>query len=165
MSNLQNMTFENKLQLAMAAPDPDIVFVSSLQASLRKSIPPRYPFRVNPLQRIRFAWAVPVIFLFIVTIVTLVVGPQKVWAAVRSLFGIIPGYGVVDSDSPIRGVETPVTQTRDGITVTIDQGVATNEWTVVQFTVEGLTSANKTNQVEKPGCMGNATLVLPDNTV
>ena len=149
----------------MAAPEPDPVFVSSLQASLRKSAPPRYPFQVNPLQKIRFAWAVPVIILFIVTIFTLVVGPQKVWAAVRSLFGIIPGYGVVDSNTLIRGVETPVTQTRSGITITIDQGIATNEWTVVQFTVEGLTSANKTNQAEEPGCLGNATLVLPDNTV
>ena len=158
-----NLNIEDKLHLALSVPGPDPVFVSSLRARLHGVEVDRKTNQASPLNRLRLAWSLPAIILMIAMIITLAIGPQKVWAAVRSLFGIIPGFGVVEPGSTIRGVGTPVTQIRTGITVTIDQGIATNEWTVIQFTVEGLTSMDKVDQ-ETPGCMGSASIVLPDKS-
>ncbi len=64
---------------------------------------------------------------------TLVIGPQRVYAAVLQLFGYIPGVGIVDQNSPIRLLAEPVSITRDGITVSVNQVVLTGNRNAPRF--------------------------------
>ena len=59
--------------------------------------------------------------------------------AVGMATGYIPGVGFVNQSSPIRVLAGPVSQTQDGITVTIEQVIVDSERTVVIYKTEGLT--------------------------
>lgn len=59
--------------------------------------------------------------------------------AVGMATGYIPGVGFVDQNYPIRVLAGPVSQTQDGITVTIEQVIVDLERTVVIYKTEGLT--------------------------
>lgn len=60
--------------------------------------------------------------------------------AVGNMLGYIPGVGIVDQRTPIRVLAKPVSQTRDGITLTVEQAILTADKTVVVFKVEGIPS-------------------------
>jgi hypothetical protein len=59
------------------------------------------------------------------------------YAIGRSL-GYIPGVGIVEEGAPIRVLAEPVSLTRDGITLTVDQAYLTPERTVLSYTVSGI---------------------------
>jgi hypothetical protein len=60
-----------------------------------------------------------------------------VYALGRSL-GYIPGLGVVDQNAPFHVLAEPVSQTRDGVTVTIEKATMTTDKVLIVFKVEGL---------------------------
>ena len=77
---------------------------------------------------------------------------------------IIPGIGFVQTSS-LRVLAEPVSQTRDGITVTIEQVIVDSERTVVVYKTEGLTIA-AANSKGEGGPFGSTQLLrLPDGTL
>jgi hypothetical protein len=109
---------EDIIRAAVAVPQALPEFVDQLntdlmqQASLKKRKILR-PFYLRPVWIVLFA----VITLLVVT--TLIIGPQRVYAAVRQLFGYIPGVGIVEQSNGIRVLAEPVSVEQDGITVTV----------------------------------------------
>ncbi len=97
-------------------------------------------------------------------IVTLVIGPQRVYAAVARLFGYIPGVGIIDQSSPIRVLAEPVSITRDGITVSVNQAILTGTETRIDFGVSGVPLSAYPNNEKVSGCIDNPYLLLPDGT-
>lgn len=86
-----------------------------------------------------------------------------VYALGRAL-GYIPGIGLVDQSAPIRVLAEPVSRTRDGVTVTIEQVVADAERTVIFYKTEGLVDNLK--EGEDRGVIGSiGKLRLPDGTI
>ena len=100
-----------------------------------------------------------VVVLLVATV--LAIGPQRVLAAARSLFGFIPGVGFVEDvrsvlDEPViveqgaatatdrelpsdsMGFATPAGQDREGISVTIEEAVVEGGRTVLVYRVTGL---------------------------
>ena len=73
------------------------------------------------------------------------------YAIGRSL-GYIPGIGLVDQSAPIRVLAEPVSQTRDGITVTISEVVLTSGKTVIVYKVENIPQEKLSRDVAVPGC-------------
>ncbi len=73
------------------------------------------------------------------------------YAIGRSL-GYIPGIGLVDQSAPIRVLTEPVSQTRDGITVTISEAVLTSNKTVIVYKVENIPQGKLSHDVAVPGC-------------
>jgi len=59
------------------------------------------------------------------------------YAIGRSL-GYIPGVGLVDQGADIRVLAEPVSLTREGITLTVEQAYLTPERTVLSFSVDGI---------------------------
>ncbi len=73
------------------------------------------------------------------------------YAIGRSL-GYIPGIGIVDQSTPIRVLTEPVSQTRDGITITVSNVVLTSSKTVVVYTVDNIPQEKLSRDVAAPGC-------------
>ncbi|MEM4188764.1 MAG: hypothetical protein QXN56_06435, partial [Candidatus Hadarchaeum sp.] len=81
--------------------------------------------------RARPAWLV----LILVLMLALISGAA--YALGRSL-GYLPGVGLVEQGTPIRVLAETVSQTRDGITLTVQEAVLTSERTVIVLTLENL---------------------------
>ena len=71
--------------------------------------------------------------------ITLVNAPTVVHA-LQALFGYIPGVGMVNDDGSLRVLTAPVSQTKDGVTVTIQQGTVDSSRTILTMTTSGLQS-------------------------
>jgi len=58
--------------------------------------------------------------------------------AIGKMTGYIPGIGLVDQSTPLRVLAEPVTVTRDGVSLTVEQVVLSADQTVVVYKVEGI---------------------------
>ncbi len=85
--------------------------------------------------------------------------------AIGRLTGFIPGIGFVQKDS-LRVLAEPVSQTQDGITVSIEQVFADSERTIIIYKTEGLTITAANSQGEGGGNpFGSVQLLrLPDGS-
>jgi len=153
--------FEDELRAAVAVPNASDVFVSAL----RKELTARTEMMTKPsTKRLRPAWAIPLAFVLVMVVVTLVIGPQRVWAAVRSLFGYLPGVGYVETDGSLRVLTEPVMMEREGVTLTVEQAIVDSQRTIIIFKVEGL-SVQAANSQGEGGPSGSVPyLRLPDGT-
>jgi hypothetical protein len=105
----------------------------------------------------KLAWTVILVLLGL-SIVTGVV------YAIGRMTGYLPGIGFVQTNS-LRVLAEPVSQTRDGITVTIEQVIVDSERTVIVYKTEGLTIA-AANSKGEGAAFGSAHLLrLPDGTL
>ena len=146
---------EKNIRAAIAVPPAPAEFVNQLgidlmhQASLknRKSLRPIY---------LRPAWIAFFAVVALLVVSTLIIGPQRVYAAVRQLFGYIPGVGIVEQSNGIRVLAEPVSVEQDGITVTVKQVVADATRTFVAYNVDNIPSS------DIPICTIPPTLQLPD---
>jgi hypothetical protein len=85
------------------------------------------------------------------------------YAIGRSL-GYIPGVGLVDQSAPLRVLAEPVSVTRDGITLTVEQATLALNKTVIVYTIEGVTWDMRPHQEGVPGCYASAGIRLPDGS-
>ena len=83
-------------------------------------------------------WAtVGIAVLLAVAVAFLAVGPQRVWADLQRLLGYVPGVGFVGLEET-RVLTAPVTVTRDGVTLRVEQVLAQPDGTTVVVSSEGL---------------------------
>ena len=112
--------------------------------------------------RLKPAWVVALGLLMIMIVSTLVIGPQRVYASVLRLLGYIPGVGIVNSQNSIRILAEPVSVTRDGITVSINQAVLTDTETKILYGVSGVPLSAYPQGEAVSGCIQREYLHLPD---
>ena len=79
-------------------------------------------------------------FLLLLVFVIVLVSVPSVAAAIQRWFGYVPGIGLVH-DGQIRVLAEPVSVTREGVTVTVDQVVINQERTALLYSVDGIPSA------------------------
>ncbi len=108
----------------------------------------------------RPAWFATLVAIALLVGSTLIVGPGRVFAAVRHLFGYLPGVGLVEQGSGIRLLVGPVSVEQGGITVTVDQVVADATHTFVAYRVDGIPAVAS----GFPICTDPPALQLPDGT-
>jgi len=154
--------FEQQLRLALATPEPRPNFERALRARLSERAaeptPSHRPFRL------RLAWGILIGVFLLLTLTVLVIGPQRVAAEVRKLLGYIPGFGIVEQNASLRVLAEPVSQTRDGITVTVEQVFLTSERATVKYSVVGVPWSAFPHNENVSGCTEGAQLQLPDGT-
>lgn len=90
------------------------------------------------------------------------------YAVGRSL-GYIPGIGLVESGAELRVLAAPVVVERDGITLTVTQGLASPERTVLTYRVENIPESALARdfaegETPPPSCTPQNLLRLPDGT-
>ena len=122
----------------------------------QQSLKNRKPFILRPV------WLGLTTFVIMLIAVTLIIGPQRVYAEVRRLLGYIPGVGLVDSSAPIRVLAEPVEQTRDGVTITVTSAVLTADRTHIEYRVFGVPRDAYPTSEDVSGCMQQEYLRLPD---
>jgi hypothetical protein len=109
-------------------------------------------------------WTIALAILSIIIIVTLVFGPQRVYAEFMKLLGYIPGVGIVDQSSPIRVLGEPVSITRDGITITVTSGILTGDRTQIKYRIFGVPGSAYPDREDVTGCFSQEYLRLADGT-
>ncbi len=92
-----------------------------------------------------------------------------VYAVGRSL-GYIPGMGIVEQGAVLRVLTEPVVVEREGITLTVTQGLASPEKTVVNYQVENIPESAlardpREGETPAPRCYETESLHLPDGTI
>ncbi len=160
---LPSPELEEKLRLVLMTPEPDPDFAQGLRSTIsaRAGSPvSKQPFRLRP------AWGILIGLVLLVILTVLAVGPQRVAAEVKKLFGYIPGFGIVEQNASLRMLEEPVAQKRDGITVTVKLAFLTPDKTELTYTVDGVPWSALSHNENIVGCAAaTATLRLPDGTL
>jgi len=106
-------------------------------------------------------FAIAILLLIAVVAAGLMSVPGNV-TAMRRLLGFLPQAGVVDLSTPIRVLAEPVSQTREGVTVTVGAAILSADKTVVTFTVENVPWSALSHDERVAGCGGTASLRLPN---
>lgn len=104
------------------------------------------------------------IFLILTILFVLALATGAVYA-IGKITGYFPGVGYVET-SALRMLVQPVSVTRDGITVSIEQAVVDSERTIIVYKAEGLTIAAANSRGEVGAPFGSEHLLrLPDRTL
>lgn len=153
--------FEEKVKKSYQIPEVRQEFVQALKLRL-KTLEPSKPRKSLSGKKMNPAWVVGMLLLALTLMVTLVVGPQEVWAAIGRLFGYIPGVGLVDDDQEFRVLAEPVSITRDGVTVSVTNALLSNEKTVVLFSIDNVPWESLSHDENIHGCYSTPELRLPN---
>jgi len=139
---------EQALGNLFAAADPEPAFVKALEGRLlaqahtvqRQAVLSRVPTRWTGwlgALRCHRAVAVAAGLLLILALAVAAIGPARVVAAIQDLVGYVPGIGFVDLEET-RLLAAPVEVTRDGVTLRVEQVIASPDRTEVVVRTEGL---------------------------
>jgi hypothetical protein len=155
--------FEEEIRRSFQVPPVRAQF----RSALRQDLAARARHDELPLRRLslRPVWWVLAVVVIAALFTTLLLGPQQVYAAVRRLFGYVPNVGIIEQQAGIRVLAQPASQTREGVTVSVNQAVLTDTETHILFGVAGvpLSAYGQLNN-ETPGCSQPAYLRLPDGS-
>ncbi len=163
--------FENKVRAALSVPGPSPAVIDRIERQLL-AMDGRQP---GAARRRTKRFSLPALFqgrsrLVAVAIVLLLlgvlgaIGPQRVMAAIGRLIGYIPGVGIVDESVPIRVLAGPVSQTRQGVTVTAASAVLTGDGTHIDIRSFGVSRSAYPDREDIAGCSKPAYLRLPNGT-
>jgi len=169
--------FTESLQEYCKAPAPEHAFLSGLeqrllehQAVLLRSQPVKAFPRSSRIVFSSFLftrrnWRYTVVLLLVaLTIALFMIDPQRVLAQVQRWLGYVPGIGFVDL-TETQVLVNPVEITRDGITLRVEQVIASRERTEVVISSSGLSEGNlpwPNDAIERPTF--TAFLLLPDRS-
>jgi hypothetical protein len=152
-------SFEQKIRQSYQLPDIRPAFVNRLEGQLVARPTVQRSFIASQRR-----WAFALTAVLAAGVMLFSVGPSKVLAQLQSLFGFVPGAGLVDTGSPLRQLAEPVTQTRDGITLTVQSAYLSADRTVISFSVSDLPAAFKPVHPWDQVCAELPYLVLPDTS-
>lgn len=155
--------FEDEIRLSFGVPEIRAEFVDQLYDDLMQNAAAK-PKTSRKYLGLRPAWAIALVLFVLVIIGTLAIGPDRVYAAIRQLFGYIPGVGIVDQSIPIRVLAEPVSVSRDGISITVTSATLTGDRTHIDYRIFGVLGSAYPNREDVMGCTTAEYLRLPNGT-
>ena len=166
MPKPSGLSFEDKVRAAVETPAPSDEFVQDLWTRVARASTASRASQKGGTGRRRLspAWIGVGIVLAALVVATLIIGPMRVYAAVRQLLGYIPGVGIVDQSAPIRVLAEPVSQTREGITITVTGATLTSDRTHIEYRIFGVPRSAYPDREDIHGCFESDYLLLPDGT-
>ncbi len=108
-------------------------------------------------------WMAAVVILMLALVVVLITVPGAA-NAMRHLFGYIPGVGLVEQSSPLRVLAEPVTETRQGISVSVTAAILSGDRTHLEYRIFGVPGSAYPTREDVTGCLTPGYLRLPDGT-
>ncbi|MBN1437765.1 MAG: hypothetical protein JW929_00010 [Anaerolineales bacterium] len=153
-----DLRWEDAIRAAVRVRDADPAFAARLRSELAHKAIAARPAR--PLRALRPAWTLAALLLALAAALLLLIGPEKVVAALQSLLGYVPGVGFVRMDQSFRILEHTVREERDGASLYVLQVLADEGRTVVVYEVD---CPGPESQWLKTGtyCTGAPALELP----
>ncbi len=139
--------FETQIRAAVRTPDANPEFVEHLRGRLAHIPAPRPKgrFIARPL------WALGIALLLVVVVIT--VSSPDIVIAFRQLFSFVPGIGLVEQGGPVQKMTEPVSETRDGITLTLDEALVYPDHIELAYTVQGIPDSLR-NGPDEELCLG-----------
>lgn len=135
-------------------PD-DLDLAPTIIARIQK----RKGFRMQPKMKL-----VSATLLVAITLVVMFYTVPGVAATFARWFGYVPGVGLVH-EGQIHVLAEPVSITREGVTVTVEQVILNQEHTTLIYSVEGIPSAASVDtQPSETFCLYKVSLLLPDGS-
>ena len=146
---------EEKVRKAVFVPSARPEFVNQLRNELARS-----PVKRKSRFILRPAWRIA----FVLVAIVLVISAPGMVAALKQFFGYVPGVGVVDQSAGVRKLAEPVSQTRDGITVTVDSAIPSADLTAIDVKIVGIPVSAYPPESAPPDqqCSSSVFLRLPD---
>jgi hypothetical protein len=152
-------SFDAELRSALFAPCGD-EFLERLRRQVSIAEPAGRPARRGVSRRLGFALCVAAAILAAV----LIAGPERVLAVMQSILGYIPGVGFVQSEGGLRTIAAPVSESRGGITLTVEQAVFDSTRSILVFSVEGIPWTARPEGEGSPDCIDQPVLQTADGT-
>jgi hypothetical protein len=153
---------EKELKDYFTSPEPGPEFVSRLERGLHSKLKEQEQKQMFGRSKVKLAWGFGLVIAAV--LIGLLVTSPTVVTAMKRLLGYIPGVGIVESGGPLRVLAEPVSQTREGITITINEAVLSSEKTVIVFTVENIPFDKLSHREDMVGCHMSAELRLADGS-
>ncbi len=154
--------FETEVQAALGVPEADPAFLQRLRRQVTQTRTTHStsirPFFANP------AWVIGTVAFLLLAGALAAIGPQRVLAAFRQLFGYIPGVGIVDTSEPIRVLAEPVTIIREGISITVTSATLTGDQTHIEYRIFGVPGSAYPDREDVIGCIEQPYLLLDDGS-
>jgi hypothetical protein len=153
--------FEKEIRQTYCLPDANPTFFNDLEAKLLAHQP-------RPEAKAKFTfpfargWAYAMAILLFVGVMVIAIGPAKVLAQIHAVFGFVPGAGLVDTSSPFKQLSEPVSDTKDGITLTVQSAFLSADQTTITYAMSDLPAGMKPGGFGDPQCSLPAYLILPD---
>jgi hypothetical protein len=155
--------FEKEIKQTYHLPAADPAFFDHLEVRLQSH-------QFNPGRKTRPAfyfthgWVYATVTLLIAGVLTFAIGPSKVLAQIQAVFGFVPNVGLVDTSSPFRELAEPVSNTRDGITLTIQSAFLSADQTIITYIMSDLPAEIKRARFGDPECLSPAYLIFQDGS-
>jgi hypothetical protein len=121
--------FEEEIRKAVFVPSARPEFVNQLRNELA-----RMPVKMKPRFILRPAWMIA----FVLAAVVLAISAPSVAAALKQIFGYVPGLGMIEPGTTLRTLDAPVVVEREGVTVTVEKGTADMQKTILRISVDGV---------------------------
>ena len=161
MTNLN--PFEKEIKKTYHLPDTNPAFFDSLEVKLQAT-QTKTRIKAKPIFRFSRGWAYALATFLFVGVLVLAIGPSKVLAQIQAAFGFVPDVGMVDTSSPFRQLSEPVSDTKDGITITIESAFLSADQTIITYAMSELPAEIKRTKFGDPECFLPAYLTLPDGS-
>ncbi|MGB7539442.1 MAG: hypothetical protein WBM17_12960 [Anaerolineales bacterium] len=126
--------WEDAIRAAVRVRDADSGFARRLREDLLRKAAVERPIHRKPA--VRPVWVAFMAVIAVLLGALLVIGPEKVVAALQSLFGYLPDAGFVRMDRPFRILEKQIKEERSGAALYIRQVLADDRRTVVVYEVD-----------------------------
>ncbi len=158
---------EEKMKTTVKFPDPSAEFKSSLKTQfIRQGIKnaqtrSKAPSLSKGKGFMKLVHTRPLVASLLVLIILLSL--TGVVYAISQKLGYIPGFGLVDQNVPVRTVAEPITITREGVTLSVEQVWVDANQTSIQLSVDGLTS--DMIATDGGGCIDPANLRFGDTVL
>jgi hypothetical protein len=131
--------FEDKVRKAVSTPGPRPEFISQLRNELANR-----PMKMRSRFVLKPVWVI----VFVLVVAMLVISAPRVAAALKQLFGYVPGVGLVENTGNLRMLAEPVTVTRDGVTLTVKNVFVYEDRVELVYEVTGIDPSNDGSQVD-----------------
>ena len=158
--------FENQVRAALDVPEPSPLFMDSLRKQFVSGAGLTQKETKVKAKFSRLAWGFALLVLVLLTL-AFFTSPTAV-NALRRLLGYVPGVGVVEPSTLTRVLPAPITQTRDGVALTIQQVLAQPDQTIVVYryvtTSAMLDHTPAPNAETLPSFTSDPSLRLPDGS-
>lgn len=157
----QKTPIEQKISKTFKSRTVDPAFTHRLGATLNQK-----EYEMNtPKQTFSWKWTYAFVPVLLAAVIIFAVGPNKVLAQLQSWFGFVSGAGLVENASELRVLAEPVSQTRDGVTVSINKAFVSSDKARFDIDIKGLpVEAHFSKNLGKPICHAEEYILLPDGS-
>ena len=144
--------------------EPKETFVLKLEAQIKNQAKENQG-KSSPSSSWKTSWQFAFAVFALIIIVIIAIKPVNVLAKVRELLGFNTSFGVVNSETNPRTISELASQTKDGVTVTVQEGLFTEDKTTLHYTIDGINNTKYAFDPREESCKSPEQLRLPDGTL